>query len=378
MARHEREIFPLLHRRELFAESADFALYDFVTADGAVNEDVFAYSNRRGEERTLVVYHNRYADTRGWIRNAAVTGRTLAQELRLAGGTDDFLVLRDTRSGLEYLRPQAELVRDGLYLELGGYRCFVFVELRDVHDADGRWRRLADWLGGRGVPSIEDALREMELAPLHDALRADDVAAAVREAARLLGVEAAVPAAAKSAVMKSAVMKSAVDGVEELVAAHRPGLAGGRWIEEWRADRVITEPDLAAVILERRRRAKGAEADGALPGWLLRDERFRRAIGVNEDEGVEWFSKERWASALARLAVPAVQRKRLSSVAEKAGYRLDRLAAALEGTPALAKRAKRAKPAQAKRSQGGSASATSVAKGKSPEGARRSTRTTGQ
>ena len=51
MARHEREISPLLHRRALFAEVRDFLLYDFYTDAGQVNEDVFAYSNRRGDER---------------------------------------------------------------------------------------------------------------------------------------------------------------------------------------------------------------------------------------------------------------------------------------------------------------------------------------
>ena len=68
VARHEREISPLLHRRALFAEVKEFLLYDFYTDDGKVNEDVFAYSNRLGDQRTLVVYNNRYADTRGWIR----------------------------------------------------------------------------------------------------------------------------------------------------------------------------------------------------------------------------------------------------------------------------------------------------------------------
>src|SRR5712691_3400832 len=68
IARHERELAPLLHRRALFAEARDFRLYDFVADEGWVNEDVFAYSNRHGLERSLVVYHNRYAQARGSIR----------------------------------------------------------------------------------------------------------------------------------------------------------------------------------------------------------------------------------------------------------------------------------------------------------------------
>ena len=49
--RHRREIFPLLHRRYLFAEVQDFRLYDFFTGDGGpsgqVNEDLFQPGRRR-------------------------------------------------------------------------------------------------------------------------------------------------------------------------------------------------------------------------------------------------------------------------------------------------------------------------------------------
>ena len=43
IARHEREISPLLHRRAMFAEVENFLLYDFYTESGHVNEDVYAY-----------------------------------------------------------------------------------------------------------------------------------------------------------------------------------------------------------------------------------------------------------------------------------------------------------------------------------------------
>ena len=68
--RHEREIFPLMRQRPLFAGVEHFLLYDFFTPDGSVNEDVYAYSNRLGDERALVLYHNAFADTRGWVRTA--------------------------------------------------------------------------------------------------------------------------------------------------------------------------------------------------------------------------------------------------------------------------------------------------------------------
>ncbi len=46
---HEWRIFPLTHRRYIFAEVDNFLLYDFYTPEGNVNEDVFAYSNRTGD-----------------------------------------------------------------------------------------------------------------------------------------------------------------------------------------------------------------------------------------------------------------------------------------------------------------------------------------
>ena len=45
IAGHEWRIFPLLHRRYLFADVEQFLLYDFFTPNGSVDEEVFAYSN---------------------------------------------------------------------------------------------------------------------------------------------------------------------------------------------------------------------------------------------------------------------------------------------------------------------------------------------
>ncbi|MFQ5900542.1 MAG: alpha-amylase family glycosyl hydrolase, partial [Thermodesulfobacteriota bacterium] len=70
LRRHEQEIAPLLLRRHLFAGVENFLLYDFFTPEGSVNEDVFAYSNRVGDERTLMVYHNRFNTAKGWIRTS--------------------------------------------------------------------------------------------------------------------------------------------------------------------------------------------------------------------------------------------------------------------------------------------------------------------
>jgi glycosidase len=179
--RHQREVAPLLKRRWLFAESSNFLLYDFFHAGGSVDENVFAYSNRNGDERALVVYNNRYGSTRGTIDHSAAyadkgSGQLRQQRLRdglgLGGGPGVVLAFRDSLTGLEYLRRANDVLDQGLTLDLHAYQCHVFLDWRPMHStARYPWDRLCDFLNGRGVPNLEDALINMELRPVHDALR---------------------------------------------------------------------------------------------------------------------------------------------------------------------------------------------------------------
>ena len=73
IARHQREIAPLLKRRKLFAESTHFVLYDFWTGQGTVDENVFAYSNRLGDQRAVILYNNSYGSTHGTIHASAAS-----------------------------------------------------------------------------------------------------------------------------------------------------------------------------------------------------------------------------------------------------------------------------------------------------------------
>ncbi len=184
VARHEREIFPLLHRRAWFAEAHDFLLYDFVTADG-VDEAVLAYSNGSGPTRSLVVYHLRFGSTAGTIHVSTpvarkgprggkrLVRRSLADGLGVSDDPAAFVAFRDARTGLEYLRSGRDLREHGLALHLDAYRGHVFWEFRDLVDGSaGQWRRLADRLGGSGVPSLEAALGDLLLEPVHAPLRA--------------------------------------------------------------------------------------------------------------------------------------------------------------------------------------------------------------
>jgi hypothetical protein len=181
IARHQHDIAPLLKNRKLFAESANFVLYDFWTDHGTVDENVFAYSNRWHDQRAIILYNNRYGNTYGTIHLSAASmekaggqlrQRSLTQGLALPVEDSVILAFRDMARGLEYLRRSTDLNHHGLGLELRGFQYMVLLDWRELRSsADQPWDTLCDSLGGRGVHSVDDALIKLRLRPLHEALR---------------------------------------------------------------------------------------------------------------------------------------------------------------------------------------------------------------
>jgi len=179
VARHQHEIAPLLKKRYIFAGSANFILYDFWNGYGNVDENVFAYSNRFGDERSLVIYNNKYDAARGTIHISAAAmdkgsgslrQRSLAEGLALP--TDDSVILayRDTH-GLEYLRRATDIHWHGLSFDLRGFQCVVLLNWRELRpSSDWPWDRLCDKLQGAGVPNLDEEIFMLRLRPLHDAL----------------------------------------------------------------------------------------------------------------------------------------------------------------------------------------------------------------
>jgi hypothetical protein len=166
VAGHDWKIFPLLHRRYLFADVEQFFLYDLYTADGHVDENVFAYSNAHQDERGLVIYHNRFADTRGWIKTSAAyldkaTGDLRQKSLAEALGLpfEGYVIFKDFVTHLEYVRSCEELWSKGLYVELHAYQHHVFMDWRFVDDAN--WGLVNGSLNGAGVISVSAKWDEM-------------------------------------------------------------------------------------------------------------------------------------------------------------------------------------------------------------------------
>jgi glycosidase len=176
--RHERELFPLMKKRYLFAGVENFLFYDYQTEYGH-DENVFAYSNRVGSEMAILLYNNSYQSTAGTIHrsviystkadgdNRVMTQQTLSEGLDLSPQDDQYLIFRDHRSGLEYIRPSHEISQYGLHTELAGYQYMALLDFRVVQDNDhGQYYQLAASLAGRGVPSIDNAVLEMMVEPV--------------------------------------------------------------------------------------------------------------------------------------------------------------------------------------------------------------------
>ncbi len=372
VARHEREIFPLLHRRAWFAEAHDFLLYDFVTDGGGVDEHVLAYSNGSGPERSLVVFHDRFASTSGSIRDSAayavkspdgskrLVRRSLAQGLGLANEPGAYVVFRDARTGLESLHSCRAIWEHGLHLSLDAYSVHVYWEFREVRDGSaGQWARLAARLGGAAVPSLDDAMRELQLEPVHRPLRAifadglvgavlagaattehlDELErryggflAATAEATGVAGDAGALAAATRSQTERVFASEAlpvetteraaflawlALSRTGELAPAADVAATSRAWYDELRLPGVLAAglrevgldegeawatADLVRVLLALPRpsglRGPARTIDARLlDQWLARDV-VRTAIGVNTWQGVEYVDRDAFARML--------------------------------------------------------------------------------
>jgi hypothetical protein len=132
-------IVPLLRRRAQFSGTARFHLYDARTDDGSIDENVYAYTNGSGADRSLVLVNHRYGDTTVRIERSIAaapqgggdsrTSVHLSDALELHGDgapADDVAIrLFDPRSGWELRRTAGELRREGLRVSLGAYEARV-------------------------------------------------------------------------------------------------------------------------------------------------------------------------------------------------------------------------------------------------------------
>ena len=373
VARHERELVPVLRRRWQFAEVEGFRLFDLVGEDGVVVDDVYAYANRVGEATSLVLVNHRYPRAAGWLRESApqvprpgqpARSQSLGQALGLQGGEGRFVVGRDLVDGLCYLRRSDEVRRDGWRVELDGYQARVLVDVRELTDGDGTLVALHAMLGWHGVPSLEDALDDLRFAATHAALarlaaawRADrDPGPAWAEWVGALGTPATPeprrPARGLGVRLEAAAGGPAASASAYVhAAAHLPD-AAGHW-RRTRLGRAVARDLAAAGIGDAAAWAAAASAaiatlpaptapwpvDATWGAALADDPAVPQALDVHHHGGVRWFRQEgfeRWLQvtwAAGRRQRPGAGparaldawRRRWSARVRASGYRWDAL-----------------------------------------------------
>ncbi len=181
VGRHWHDIFPLMHKRYLFAGVENFLFYD-VWDNGQVNENIFAYSNGAGTERNIVFYNNKYEHAQGWIKQsceyAVKTGsgendksmvtRSLAEGLSLTPGSDHFMIFREHRKNEWYVRRSDDIINQGMFVALDGFEYQVYLDVQQVTDtAEGKYSKLCELLNGRGVQDLEIAWEEYRYKDLY-------------------------------------------------------------------------------------------------------------------------------------------------------------------------------------------------------------------
>ena len=321
--RHDLQLFPLLRRRRIFAEVDNFLLYDFVTGDGSVDENVFAYSNEVDGERSLVIYHNQFGDVRGRIQHSTAVAerdgdgdrrlvhRSLGDGLQLPDDDSSWVIYRDEVSGLEYVQSCRELRSEGLYLELDAYRLHCFLDFRNVkQDEERPYDRLAARLGGRGVPSIEEALGQLVLSPVLEPLQrilAEPIlqglaspGGGIEAGAELRKVASTEVAAYLAAVAQRAGFEAPRAEIERSILTDlEAALAIPQLVASWKTGNAEVEGAVVRLLDET---LENPEGWLVLLSWIL----VRRLGELSEREDVRELSRSRleeWhvGSALADL-----------------------------------------------------------------------------
>jgi glycosidase len=328
--RHETEIFPLMRRRNLFSGAENFALFDFVRGDGGVDENVFAYSNRAGGERALILYNNAYDRTAGTLHTStaintgsvdapALVRRSLAEALGLDASGACYYRFHDHKTGFEYIRSGREIAERGLFATLDGYQWHAFLDWEELRDTDGRWGELERLLAGRPVPNIHVARLEMEiaavLAPYEALLRKALLLAARPE-------EAPLRAEFEEELARFLEAASAFSGGEDR-RAEQPRKRGKSFSECAAASLdLLLEPERALA----RAGAKPATAVAiierhdwrATPGFL-RSQLFSLAMRAAGRAGAPGPVEEREARLLARINEWFLGRKAFETLHDPVG-----------------------------------------------------------
>ncbi len=312
IARHEREIFPLMRQRHRFADVTYFQLYDVVADSGDVQENIFAFSNGAPGEETLVVYNNSLQPGAGWIRYSVPRaektpeGHTRLQSIPLAEALgiqrqdNYFTIFRDAISGLYFIRNNVELHDKGLFVSLKGYEYHVFMEFQQVED--NRWGHFAELhrqLAGQGVADIQRAVEEILYRGIRQYGR--ELVAALAPLVRSLWQEALPPVERLQPLLRTIGTELQTIGQHQLDSERWEQAVAARW-QAWQQWHTL------------RARLKGTRVRKAITAL-----KFLEELGQEQSSGV-WL-----AFLLETVLTPLAEQLQYATMLERWEFLMDAL-----------------------------------------------------
>ncbi len=114
IARHEAKI-SLFCACSPFFGNRKFLFFDYMRGDTTIDENVFAYTNGQGGQRTLVFYNNHWERTFGRIHTSCAFAQktpqggkhlettSLANALGVEASPDNYVIMHEIRSRLWYI-----------------------------------------------------------------------------------------------------------------------------------------------------------------------------------------------------------------------------------------------------------------------------------
>ena len=131
---HNRLITPLLKQRQRFSDASHLVMYDFLDNRSALDENVFAFSNRTDAGKSMIIYNNCDKRSAGHITQTGyvpwINSQPASNPLSLVQGLElndqVSAILTELRSDTTQTISILDLAKSGLALSLDPYQLLVF------------------------------------------------------------------------------------------------------------------------------------------------------------------------------------------------------------------------------------------------------------
>jgi len=164
---HYYEIFPLMKMRKIFSGIKNFEYFAGITKKRKFEKNVFAYINKFGRKKALVIYNNKL-DRTGFTLKDPYSKRnkkgryvftSIAKALDIKNSKKYFYIYDDFKTKSQYLLSGCDVHEYGLQFKLNGYEYKICLKFKEVYDKNGDYKKIYKKLKGKGVASINNLIK---------------------------------------------------------------------------------------------------------------------------------------------------------------------------------------------------------------------------